>query len=136
MGKRFLLYAWLLAALTACGTSQAALNEGKDEVNASKTLQLKEKDNTGYTNIYDYIKSRVPGLQVKGESIYIRGVNSVNSQAAPLILVDGMEVQDVSGINPQDVAIIEVIKDSSTALYGFRGVGGVIKITTKAGQKQ
>ena len=48
----------------------------------------------------------------------------------PLILVDGVPVDDRSGINPGDVKSVEVLKDSSASIYGIRGANGVILITT------
>ena len=62
--------------------------------------------------------------------ILIRGVNSINSSSDPLILVDGVEMSDISSLNPADVKSVDVIKDGSSAIYGMRGANGVILITT------
>ena len=54
-----------------------------------------------------------------------------NSDATdPLILVDGVETTDLSGINPADVQSVDVIKDGTSAIYGMRGANGVIIIRT------
>ena len=50
----------------------------------------------------------------------------------PLFVVDGVALDDVSFLNPNDVKRVEVLKDSAAAIYGMRGANGVIVITTKA----
>ncbi len=135
--KRFLLVISVLTVLCGCSAQRAATDGGNGNTMASKSLKVKEKDNRGYSNIYDYLRGKVPGVEVRGTEVIIRGVNSINSQSAPLILVDGVEMQDISSISPMDVDHVEVIKDASASLYGFRASGGVIKITTKAaGEKK
>ncbi|MEH6306052.1 TonB-dependent receptor [Olivibacter sp. CPCC 100613] len=63
----------------------------------------------------------------------IRGGSSINKSNDPLVLVDGVE-RAFSGINPNDVESIEVLKDAaSTAIYGSRASNGVVLITTKQG---
>ena len=90
------------------------------------------KTGSGYTDIYDYIRGRIPGVVVNGKNITIRGINSINSSTEPLILVDGVEVSDLSTISPEMVDSLEVLKDaSSTSLYGIRGANGVILITLR-----
>lgn len=121
-------------ALMACGTQKAAQNSKSADVNSRTSLTMNENEGKGFSSIYEYLRAKVPGLQVSGETIVIRGISSINSQGAPLILVDGVEMQDISSIRPDEVDSVEVIKDSATALYGFRGSMGVIKITTKAGK--
>ena len=66
-----------------------------------------------------------------GGSIQIRGISSVNSSTEPLILVDGVEVRDLSNINPMDVESIDVLKDASASIYGVRGANGVIIVKLK-----
>lgn len=97
---------------------------------------IKPDENEFYTSIYEYIRGRVPGVEVRDDkSIYIRGHNSINASMQPLILVDGTEITDLSIINPNDVYSIDVLKDSSSAIYGMKGANGVILITTKAGHQ-
>jgi len=91
-----------------------------------------ENQNDTYRDIFNYIQGKVPGVVVKGEKVYIRGINSINSGTDPLFIVDGTPFEDISWINPHDVKSIDVLKDSSaTSLYGVRGANGVIVITTK-----
>ena len=89
----------------------------------------------GYTSIGEYLKGRVPGLQVmktgSGYRYLIRGVSSINSPTDPLFIVDGMEVNDIDSINPNDIERVEVLKDASASIYGNRGACGVTIITTK-----
>ncbi|MCK9435999.1 MAG: TonB-dependent receptor plug domain-containing protein, partial [Synergistaceae bacterium] len=74
----------------------------------------------------------VPGSEL---SIRIRGVNTINGTSNPLYVVDGVPRDNMSDINPSDIASIQVLKDaSSTAIYGSRGASGVILIETKQGK--
>ncbi|WP_420458591.1 SusC/RagA family TonB-linked outer membrane protein [Neolewinella sp.] len=87
------------------------------------------------------LQGKVAGLQIiptsgapGADAIFrIRGVGTLNN-ADPLFVVDGMILNDISFLNPQDVASVSVLKDASaTAIYGARGANGVIIITTKQG---
>ena len=87
------------------------------------------------------LQGKVSGLQIIPSSgtpgadavFRIRGVGTLNN-ADPLFVVDGMILNDISFLNPQDVATVSVLKDASaTAIYGARGANGVIIITTKQG---
>ena len=131
---RFIFLLMALAVLAACGSQKVAVSASNGDVNSRTTLTLKEKEGKGYSNIFDYLRAKVPGLSVSGDTIVIRGIGSINSQGSPLILVDGADTQDISSLRPDDVESVEVIKDSGAAIYGFRGAAGVIKITTKAGK--
>ncbi|MFB2119978.1 SusC/RagA family TonB-linked outer membrane protein [Parapedobacter sp. 2B3] len=77
-----------------------------------------------------YSSNNTPGA----DAIFrIRGGSSINKTNDPLVLVDGVE-RAFSGINPNDVESIEVLKDAaSTAIYGSRASNGVVLITTKKG---
>jgi TonB-dependent SusC/RagA subfamily outer membrane receptor len=88
------------------------------------------------------LTSRVPGLMIShasdGSLIFrIRGGSSIMGSNEPLYIVDGTPVLPgpnggLTGINPRDIASIEVLKDAgSTAFYGLRGSNGVIVIKTK-----
>ena len=71
-------------------------------------------------------------------NITLRGMQgSINStSASPLILVDGVEVENINMVNPSNVESISVLKDAaSTAIYGSRAAWGAILITTKYGEK-
>lgn len=133
--KKMLLGIILIPLMLGCSATRNT-SAGNGGVNAVTSLKVNEKEQKSYSSIYDYLRSRVPGLLIRGTDISIRGINSVNSSTRPLILIDGVEVTDVSNLSPYDVESVEVIKDSATALYGFRGSGGVILIKTKAGKSE
>lgn len=137
----------LAAALTvcACGTSRqlATDTSGDEEVNigygttkrknaTTSISSLKVKQGSGYSNIYDYIQGKFAGVDVDGTTIRIRGERSILGGNDPLFIVDGVEVNDIGDISPDEVQSIDVLKDaSSTAIYGSRGANGVILITTR-----
>lgn len=87
------------------------------------------------------------GVADGGNTMFIRGLNSINANAQPLIIVDGVEMDMqhsrtvlhqgrsfnmLAGISPEDIESVEVLKNA-TALYGARGANGVILIETKRG---
>src|SRR5690606_4265025 len=75
----------------------------------------------------------VPGA---APTITVRGPGSISASNDPLIVIDGFPGGSFNNINMNDVESIEVLKDaSSAAIYGSRGSGGVIIITTKSGSK-
>ncbi len=68
-------------------------------------------------------------------SIRIRGIGTVNN-SAPIYVVDGAIVSDISFLSPNDIESTEILKDASaTAIYGSRGANGVIMVTTKKGKE-
>ena len=96
------------------------------------------------TDLAESLQGRVPGLNIgvsrsAGDSpdFGIRGTNNLNSDAnAPLIVVDGTIFRgNLSDINPNDIATIDILKDaSSAAVYGSQAANGVIVVTTKSGK--
>ena len=95
------------------------------------------------TNILQGLKGQAAGVMVIAQdgapdansAIRIRGVATINGNANPLYVVDGVQVgTNVNFLNPTDVQSIEILKDASaTAIYGAAGANGVIMITTKHG---
>jgi len=88
------------------------------------------------------LMNRFPGVEVRrtsggGIAIRIRGGSSILGSNEPLYIVDGIEVRPgpdggIPGINPYDIASIDVLKDpANTAMYGVRGANGVVVIKTK-----
>ena len=66
--------------------------------------------------------------------IRVRGTASISASNSPVYVVDGMVVDDMANVSPDDVQSIEVLKDAaSTAMYGSRGSNGVVIVTTKKG---
>lgn len=130
--------------LTGCGAPRAVpyqeeeVNVGygsmkrKDITSSVSSLDVDAQSVATYSNMYDYLRGRVPGVQVTSDNrILIRGVNSINLSTDPLIILDGSEINDLSVINPNDVESVSVLKDGSASIYGVRGANGVIIITTR-----
>lgn len=131
----------ILDSLRLARESQDSVNIGfgyikKDDLTSSvSSVKVEGVEVSSYRDIGEYLQGRVPGLTViKDGSRYrflIRGVNTVNGTSEPLLIVDGVEVMDISFLNPRDVASVDVLKDASASIYGVRGAFGVIIITTK-----
>lgn len=92
----------------------------KVEGNLNKNMQ--------YNSIYEMITGTIPGVQVNGKNIVIRGQSSLYNTSGPLFVVNGVIVTSIDHIRPTDVKSIEVLKSSSAAIYGSRGSNGVILI--------
>lgn len=137
----------------SCGsTKEVAATEGekvdvgygttdKDKLSYSvSSLKMDESEATVYSNMYDYLRGKVPGVYVGPDnsmsSVIVRGVSTLNGSTVPLVLVDGVEVNDLDAVSPYDVYSVSVLKDSSSSIYGVRGANGVILITTKGAQQQ
>ncbi len=113
-----------------------------DLTGAIASIESKELQRIPTSSFEQALQGKIAGVQVaaasgepgRGAEIRIRGVGTLND-ASPLYVVDGMLLDDISFINLQDVASVEVLKDASaTAIYGSRGANGVIIITTKKGE--
>jgi TonB-linked SusC/RagA family outer membrane protein len=120
----------------------------RDVTGATATVDAKTLAETPMPNFVDQLKGRVAGLDVQANSarpgstpeIHIRGNRTIGANAnssadQPLLVVDGIPYTgSISDINPDNIKNIEVLKDaSSTAIYGSRGSGGVLLITTNRG---
>lgn len=97
-----------------------------------------------FNNAGELLKGKVPGLTITkpsgdpgaGTEISLRGIVSISGNASPLVLIDGIP-GDMGTVPPENIASIDVLKDASAAaIYGTRGAGGVILITTKTGQRE
>lgn len=99
---------------------------------------IKNTDYVSYASLMDYIVGRVPGVQVQGNSLLIRGPSSINSGTDPLVVIDGAVAgtfQEVNVyFNPRDIESVTIDKMGSA--YGVRGANGVIMITTKSGKSK
>ncbi|WKN30361.1 SusC/RagA family TonB-linked outer membrane protein [Porifericola rhodea] len=74
------------------------------------------------------------GSPTSSPRVLIRGLGTINSGSSPLYVVDGVVMEDIQFLNPNDIQSMEVLKDASaTAIYGSRGANGVIMVTTKRG---
>jgi TonB-dependent starch-binding outer membrane protein SusC len=102
------------------------------------TVDAKVLQEIPAANVITQLQGRVAGLDIVGNNITIRGNRTINNPGAdrPLIVVDGVPYyNDLSSINPNDIKSVDVLKGaSSTAIYGSRGSGGVLLITTNRGR--
>ncbi|MFZ4457096.1 MAG: SusC/RagA family TonB-linked outer membrane protein [Bacteroidales bacterium] len=139
-----------LNEVVAIGYGVVKKNDATGSVNAIKPDKL----NKGLVlNAQDMLIGKVAGVQVTtgggtpggSAQIRIRGGSSISASNDPLIVIDGLMLDNsgikgapnaLSTINPNDIETFTVLKDASaTAIYGSRGSNGVIIITTKKGEK-
>ncbi len=120
------------------GTQKKAnLTGAVTTVDVSKALESKTE-----TDVAKALQGAVPGLTITNENgdisadptIVIRGVGSLSNSAAskPLYIVDGVPMDNLGYLNPNDIESISVLKDAaSTSIYGTRAAFGVVLVTTK-----
>ena len=125
----------------------------KNDLTGSVTAMKPDEMNKGLvTNAQDMMQGKIAGVNVTsasgtpgaGAQIRIRGGSSLNASNDPLIVIDGLAMDNsgvqglsnpLSMVNPNDIETFTVLKDASaTAIYGSRGSNGVIIITTKKGK--
>ena len=125
----------------------------KNDMTGSVTAIKPDKLNKGLiTNAQDMMTGKIAGVSViskggapgEGATIRIRGGSSLTAENDPLIVIDGLAMDNkgvkglanpLSMVNPNDIESFTVLKDASaTAIYGSRASNGVIIITTKKGQ--
>ena len=106
-------------------------------------ITSKNLENRPVTNLTQGLQGMLPNLNLRmldgkptqSPSYNIRGTTSIGQGGSALILIDGFE-GDPSLLNPNDVETVSILKDAaSAAIYGARGVFGVVLITTKKGSK-
>ena len=110
--------------------------------NGGTIVTSDDLDRTPTEPIERVLAAHVPGVWITrtpdgGIAVRLRGSSSILASTEPLYLIDGVPIEpgpngSLVGINPRDIASIEVLKDAaSTAFYGMRGANGVIIIKTK-----
>lgn len=126
----------------------------KSDLTGSVTAIKPDSKNKGVVvNAQDMLTGKVAGVNITsndgtpggGAKIRVRGGSSLNASNDPLIVIDGLAMDNdgvkglsnlLSVVNPQDIESFSVLKDASAAaIYGSRGSNGVIIITTKKGRK-
>jgi iron complex outermembrane receptor protein len=122
------------------------LSRRKDVTGAVASVSSKDFNQGIVTNPLQQIQGRVAGLVItspggdpnSNPSIRLRGQTSLAGGQNPLIVVDGIPLDDanqLSNIPPADIESYDVLKDASaTSIFGSRGANGVILITTKRGR--
>jgi TonB-linked SusC/RagA family outer membrane protein len=124
----------------------------KDLTGSAAVINSEDFNKGSVTTPEQLVMGKVPGVKINsnngapgsGSTIRIRGGTSINASNDPLIVIDGVPLDNggVAGaanplnlINPNDIETFVVLKDASaTAIYGSRGANGVILITTKKGK--
>ena len=118
----------------------------KSDISGSvATINKEQMERKVPVNIAQALQGAAAGVMVTNQdgapgtasAIRIRGIGTINGDANPLYVVDGVQVgTNADFVNPADIESMEVLKDASaTAIYGSAGANGVIMITTKHGQK-
>ena len=132
----------MLNELVAVGygtQKRANLTGAVATVDVAKTMESRPVQ-----DVTKALQGAVPGLTIttatgdidQSSAISIRGVGTLTSGAStsPLIVVDGVPVDNMDFLNPEDIGDISVLKDAaSSSIYGARAAFGVILVTTKSG---
>jgi len=103
----------------------------KNLTNNISKISGSKKDYSSYSSIYDMIQREVPGVRIIGNSILIHESANIEGYIEPLFVIDGVYAKSVEDIKPATVESIEILKDASASIYGYRAYGGVILIKTK-----
>ena len=112
----------------------------KDLTTAVSTVGGKDIDNRPIISAAQALQGKAAGIAVSspngapggGMTIRVRGTTSMNGSNDPLYVVDGVPVDNISFLAPNDIESMQILKDASaTAIYGSRGANGVILISTK-----
>jgi len=144
----------------------------RENTGSVSTIKTKDLEKQPVTNVVQMLQGQMPGVSISqsnggaignGQQIIIRGINTLKSGSNPLIIIDGVIVNNEPGglststydvtttdggsnllsngttplnwLNPNDIESIDVLKDAdATSIYGSRGSNGVILITTKKGK--
>lgn len=118
----------------------------KDLTGSVAVVTAKDFQKGQISTLEQMVAGKVPGVSIvsyggqpgSGSEIRIRGGSSLRASNDPLIVIDGIPIENGSGslsyVNPNDVESFVILKDASAAaIYGTRGSNGVILITTKKG---
>ncbi|HTL07262.1 MAG TPA: SusC/RagA family TonB-linked outer membrane protein [Chitinophagaceae bacterium] len=116
----------------------------KDVTGAVSQIKVTQLENENPQSVADALRGNIAGLSISqtnsasakgGGDLLVRGKSSVNAGTSPLIVLDGVIYPgQLSDINPNDIATIDVLKDaSSAAVFGAKAASGVVLISTKRG---
>jgi len=111
------------------GATAQVKGEALEQRNSTSALQAMQGQSAGVSITST---SGQPGSDYK---VVIRGVGTIGN-SGPLYIVDGVQTDGISFLNPSDIESVDVLKDAaSAAIYGSRAANGVILVTTKKGTK-
>ncbi len=120
-------------------TGEEEVNLGYDHIKKKyvttdiNTIDLTQNKYYKYNSIFDAIEREVSGVKIYGETIIIQDSRNLFGLIPALLVVDGVYVNTIKDILPSTVESIEVLKGTSAAIYGTRGLGGAVVIKTKTG---
>jgi TonB-linked SusC/RagA family outer membrane protein len=105
-------------------------------------VSVKELTRNPSSSASQALQGKAPGVLViqngspgGSATIRVRGVGSINKGSDPIYIVDGVQVGNINGIQPNEIESMQVLKDASaTAIYGANGSNGVVILTTKRGK--
>ena len=110
--------------------------ESQEPDTIKKPVRSRGKKLNTYNDIYQMIRTEVPGVRVSGRSIQIQQGHSFFGSSTPLFTVNGVIVPSIDNINPTEVKSISVLKGSSASIYGVNGTNGVLCIVLKNGTEK
>lgn len=117
--------------------------EKKEITSAVASVSAENFNRGNQTTAAGLLVGKVPGLSVtrpggdpnQAPTLRLRGITTFGGNAEPLIVINGVVGASLENIDPNDIASMDILKDgSAAAIYGARGSGGVILITTKSGK--
>jgi len=101
---------------------------GGDDLIARKTTQISQALQGAIPGVSVTRNNAAPGASA---TVRVRGITTIGD-TNPLVIVDGMQVDNMNDVNPNDIESISVLKDAaSSSIYGSQAAAGVILITTK-----
>ena len=115
-----------------------------DVTGAIASVRSTDLQNRSNSNAASALQGKASGVQVlnssaapgQGSEIRVRGYSSNSANIGPLMIVDGLKVDNIQYLDPSMIESMEILKDAaSAAIYGAEAGNGVVLITTKAGQK-
>jgi TonB-dependent SusC/RagA subfamily outer membrane receptor len=122
------------------------IEKASNVTSAIETVKAEDIEQVPNASLDQILQGQAAGLNIQTSSgqpgasgtVILRGRNSINGNVEPLFIIDGVPVDEDNfrSLNSNDISSVSVLKDASaSALYGNRGAGGVIIVTTKTGKK-
>lgn len=103
----------------------------KDVLTDVSKVDGRKKNYASYPSISEMIERECSGVRFQGSGFVIQDSKNLQGAVPALLILDGVPVNSYSGISPVNVESIEVLKGTAASIYGSRGYGGAIVITTK-----
>ena len=143
MNKKHIFVLSLLAGIALPVSAQDKELTIEESTAAVSVITADKTDRRSAKNIGNSILGEGNGLislqnggryAAQNPTFYVRGLQTLNGNNSPLILVDGIE-RDITSISPEEVENVTILKDAAAvALYGYKGTNGAVNIITKRGK--